>query len=745
MKKILLLLFSVMLGSLSAWSIAETEKNNPAADTGAKELKHYLSLCVSDIILNGKSAIFHLGNTAKAKKLGVNTAKLADDEWVIKTDRNNIVIAGGGRRGTLYGVYIFIEKYLGVRYFNAYEEYIPSRRKITLGKLDLKGRPFFTFRNLFRNPEFPDDKGRFAAKMRINQDGQSAISAQYGGDDAYGLPTHVHNIERAGGYLPMSKYFKNNPEYYAVIKGKRDGSARSGQLCFTNPDLIPLFKAKLREYVKKSEAEAARLGVQNPRIYDISMNDNLNFCQCSRCAAAVKKYNRSGVLINFLNQIAADLASYRPNCYIQTLAYFATQEPPKNLKIADNIIIRLCDTYSNLTEPITSDRNTAFRTTLEKWAKQCKNIIIWKYAITYDDSRGMAYPSEFNYAEDFAFYAKNNVIGIFMEHEGPSNGDMYDLKAYLEAKLMEDPQVDFNAVYNDFMQKYYGKAAKNIILYRKKLFDAAKRNKAPMAYFSPTSKGFLYVDFETMDECQKLFEQAEAAVKNDKILLHRVRRARMGLDLLLTKNLMQHYLFGMFVNGRKNADVYAILNAAQKRVMKTYAESSKKLIRTVKSFTADVKNNHAKMQLQSLPAVFNGRKVIIFPITAWRIHSKKFISLVHSKDALAKYVCKVDLSKAPASYKNPLRNGICDEKLKKITSGTAVKFSNDNKFAWHKLGTFKFNKGNPSHFYATNNWGMSISTTIFAQYLGDREVELYLELKSDGVKMEIGSVAAVIK
>ena len=130
MKKIALLLFSVMLGSLSAWSIAETEKNNPAADTGAKELKHYLSLCVSDIILNGKSAIFHLGNTAKAKKLGVNTAKLADDEWVIKTDRNDVVIAGGGRRGTLYGVYIFIEKYLGVRYFNAYEEYIYNILKV---------------------------------------------------------------------------------------------------------------------------------------------------------------------------------------------------------------------------------------------------------------------------------------------------------------------------------------------------------------------------------------------------------------------------------------------------------------------------------------------------------------------------------------------------------------------------------------------------------------------------------------
>ena len=46
-----------------------------------------------------------------------------------------------------------------------------------------------------------------------------------------------------------------------------------------------------------------------------------------------------------------------------------------------------------------------------------------------------------------------------MEHEGPSTGDMYALKAYLEAKYMENPHADFEALTQDFMHKYYGKAA----------------------------------------------------------------------------------------------------------------------------------------------------------------------------------------------------------------------------------------------------------------------------------------------
>ena len=356
----------------------------------------------------------------------------------------------------------------------------------------------------------------------------------------------------------------------------------------------------------------------------------------------------------------------------------------------------------------------------------------------------MAYPSEFNYPTDFAFYAKNNVIGIFMEHEGPSFGDMYAYKAYLEAKFMENPNANFDALTKDFMDKYYGSAAEYITLYRKKLFDAAKKNKAPMAYFSPTTKGFRYVDFSTMLECQKLFDNAENAVKNNAVLLYRVRRARMGLDLLLVKNLMPHYLFGIF-SSNPDISVYTMISTAQKRVIDTYSKERKNFINTSEPFIQDVRNIYEKMQYSAVPEIFKDKKVIFFPLNLWRIHSKKFITTAKSENAFFKYACKVDMSQAPASYRNPMRNSICDEKLKKIISGTPVKPAADDNFQWYKLGTFKFNKGNPSHFFATNNWGMSISTSVFAEHLGDRDIDLYLEMKFTKENMEIGALAAVLK
>ena len=94
--------------------------------------------------------------------------------------------------------------------------------------------------------------------------------------------------------------------------------------------------------------------------------------------------------------------------------------------------------------------NKSFHDTIINWSKVCKQLVIWDYAITYDESAGMPYTSEFDYDTNFKFYADNNVKGVFMEHENPDNADVYDLKVYLEAKYLENPYLDFKEVYNDF-------------------------------------------------------------------------------------------------------------------------------------------------------------------------------------------------------------------------------------------------------------------------------------------------------
>ena len=57
---------------------------------------------------------------------------LREDGFMTKTTGKKLIITGGAGKGTLYGVYTFLEKYLGCRMYSSSVLTIPDC-KITLG------------------------------------------------------------------------------------------------------------------------------------------------------------------------------------------------------------------------------------------------------------------------------------------------------------------------------------------------------------------------------------------------------------------------------------------------------------------------------------------------------------------------------------------------------------------------------------------------------------------------------------
>ena len=77
----------------------------------------------------GKSVIY-LGNTPFAGKNGIDCQKAADEEWILKTVGDDLIVAGGRPAGTLYGVYELLER-LGVVFAAPDETFIPAGKKDT--------------------------------------------------------------------------------------------------------------------------------------------------------------------------------------------------------------------------------------------------------------------------------------------------------------------------------------------------------------------------------------------------------------------------------------------------------------------------------------------------------------------------------------------------------------------------------------------------------------------------------------
>ena len=72
---------------------------------------------------------------------------LKEDGFVIWTDSTRLIIAGGSEKGSLYGVYSFLEQYLGCRMYSSKVKIIPHQNTVILGKINDRQVPVITFRD----------------------------------------------------------------------------------------------------------------------------------------------------------------------------------------------------------------------------------------------------------------------------------------------------------------------------------------------------------------------------------------------------------------------------------------------------------------------------------------------------------------------------------------------------------------------------------------------------------------------
>ena len=502
-----------------------------AEQTAAREVADYLGkvtgakvgLITEKTALPPGNRIF-VGPTGAAAKLGLDPARLGPEEWIVRTAGKDLYLVGGRPRGTLYAAYHFLEDVVGVRWWTPWEETVPSKPVLKVGSLNLSGTPAFRYRDIYML--YGHDGGRFAARNRLNREGDAAIESQYGGTLAYGPPYHVHT---AFLYFPPKEYFAQHPEWYSLIDGRRTGDG--AQLCWTNPELRQAFLAKLLGYIETSWAAAKAAGLPPPLVFSISQNDCANPCQCDRCQAIAKaEGSEAGPLLDFVNFMADAVKGKYPEVFIDTLAYQYTQQAPKTIKPRDNVVIRLCDTEADMIKPITAPQNKAFYDHMLSWARIAKNLRIWDYAVTYGSPQGMPLPTTHTFGPDYRFYAAHNVEGVFTELEYEIVADMRDFKIWCMIKTLENPEADYEKLTDTFMNGYYGPAGAAIKHYLRALEAEAVLRKSACTCWQGSPTQLTYLNLSFITRAQRLFDDAERAVEGDPVLTPRVRHARLSLD-----------------------------------------------------------------------------------------------------------------------------------------------------------------------------------------------------------------------
>ncbi len=508
-----------------------TEKSSPAALNAREELQHYLQLCADGISVDNIEVT--------AIELNISS-DMEEEAWHLSSAGDRISIEGGSGRGLLYGVFHFLENKIGVHWWSPFAEYCPEKKKIELPALDECGKPFFLMREICRGEQFPDDKGKFAIRNRLNRSGFEEFDATWGGAFNFGSPAWVHTYQK---YISPAEYGKSNPEFFALWNGQREATTHN-QLCLSNRNLLEVVRDKMQSFIEADEIRAAENQEKPPLIYDFSINDSWQYCQCPECTEEIRAGGHSGQMLRFINELADWLAEFRPGLFICALAYYNTAEPPLDrTRARGNVMVRLCDTFTNCIASIQAPENEKYRRQVEEWSKVADNLIIWDYSINYrEETIPLPYPSEYLYPEIHRFYADNHVKGIFWEHEYPDAADFYDYKVFLECKYLENPyRDDFEELRQTFFSQYFGPAAAQMLRYRELLHHDAAKHHPVMAGFGCVRSDFTYLEPETLVECHGLFEEAMAAAQGNIELEKRISRARLGLDCLAGFSLNEFY------------------------------------------------------------------------------------------------------------------------------------------------------------------------------------------------------------
>lgn len=502
-------------GASNQYTIVYGQNANRSEVHAALELQAYLEtisgasfpLTTDAEPAGGKEII--VGKTNRATDALVGRTALGDDGYRIFVWGDNLVIAGGEKRGTLYGVYAFLEDFLGCRFFTKELEIVPSIPAVRVNRsTDVTAKPAFTFRDTLWKGTFD---AVFRGKLRLN--GEACPGCGGTALDTYFDTEKLHGGQ-LGDYVPVDKYLAGHPEYFAL---DAEGKTETRQLCLTNPDVLKIVIAGVR----------ARLSA-DPGITSICVtpNDNNEYCKCADCAAIdAQEGSHSGTLIRFVNAVAGNIAADYPGVTVRTLAYLYSRTAPALTKPADNVLVQMAADNCNYLLPY-AQASPKFVTDLAGWAQTGCRLFIWDYNTNHTHFN-MPYPNLHCAAENLKLYRDNGVTGVFLQGNAfETGGEFGDLRVYIASKLLWDPACDIDKGIEEFMHAYYGPGYKNIEKYME--LTRARANLDWESWLSSEPLDVMTLSDDDARQCDVWWDAAEAAADNDGELF-RVQRSRIQL------------------------------------------------------------------------------------------------------------------------------------------------------------------------------------------------------------------------
>ena len=446
---------------------------------------------------DGKTA-FILGHNEFSKELKADTS--TPESYVIRNTPNRIYILGDDdpkanpldttigayhNRSTLLGVYDWLERFAGVRFY-CYGEFgtiIPKTASLDFPEADIFERPDYAHRRVAQLGSTPGASGKEALNSAGRAPVPSAEMRKYN-TLRWRLETrYVPNCHGQNFLGYMERFGKSHPEYFALdANGKRnDASTYRPHLCYSSgareelyQDMIAWFKgepAASRGVTFRGKHQwyptMFRLGY-----FNMMPEDSFKKCHCEKCLKEwtdTEQY-ASEFLWKFIAECGNRLKKDNIPGIITMMAYYPYRAVP-SVEIPDNVLVMLAETGPwGMNNAEQQARDNA---EVRAWAKKVSpnKIWLWVYLCKFGNTAFPNIPSPTPKATGDYFKAFGPVIdGAYLEGET----DRFinnDLAFYVFARLAWNNDLDPQALIAEHHKLMFGAGAAEMA----KVFDRAEK------------------------------------------------------------------------------------------------------------------------------------------------------------------------------------------------------------------------------------------------------------------------------
>jgi len=404
-----------------------------------------------------------VGDCPAAAKLGLVGQEMPVEGFAIRTAPGTVYIVGHGEAGTAWGVYEFLERFVGVRW------YWPEER----GSSELLGTSVLPMRDLVVEPAFLSDAPVFRKRHTWPEEGPRVGNAEVLTHDrrlrvhnSWPVTIRVHAPKNWARY-----YAKDRPEIFEMgSDGVRrplmtGGGKTFSMLCYGDPRTLQTY---LEEIELQLAARAEGAPVDDDRCIlvgnavTVSPADMDVTCHCEHCRA---RWNEQGgtygtasrLMAEFVARLGREVRDRWPELTVAYLPYKNYAAAPDGVSFLGNVEVQICGMpgLALYKDPVIRASEQA---NIDAWFRLSgRKVQNWHYSCWPEMYTRAAYLFPHTIQNHYRAN-RDKTVGTFIN--GIKNHwPRMHLSLYVWLKVLWNPGYNVDAAIEEYCRRMYGAAA----------------------------------------------------------------------------------------------------------------------------------------------------------------------------------------------------------------------------------------------------------------------------------------------